>query len=527
MSRAVLQVFENYQAARTNFVQTVAELAHRPQNIEALQNADVMALLRPLLLDTVPSIQQSAALALGRLANYSEALAEAVVMNEVLPQLVYSLSEQNRFYKKTAAFVLKSVAKHSPELAAAVVEAGSLDALVGCLAEFEPTVKEAAAWALGYIARHNQELAQSVVDAGAVPQLVLCLQEPELSLKRIAASTLSEICKHAPDLAQIVVDAGAVPTLASMIQHTDAKLKRQVCSALGQIAKHSVDLAEIVVEAEVFPKIFLLLKDQDAIVRKNACTCIREITRHSPELAQLVVNEGGHGALIDYINKSTGAARLPGIMALGYIAAFSETLARAIIVKQGIIPLKDALVNEPEDHIKAAAAWSLDRVGRHTSDHAEALAQQDVLRVLVEIYKDERYSPDLRTKAQRALKAVLQKCVFLPALEPLLKDTPEKIVKYVVHQFAKVLPNNPAARKSFMQSKGLARVLEMKTDESKEVSKLQEYIITIASCYPPEIIQYYSPNYHEVLVRKMDELEGLDGAPSLSNTAGSLASVRQ
>lgn len=34
MSRAVLQVFETYQAARTTFVQTVAELAHRPQNIE-------------------------------------------------------------------------------------------------------------------------------------------------------------------------------------------------------------------------------------------------------------------------------------------------------------------------------------------------------------------------------------------------------------------------------------------------------------------------------------------------------------
>lgn len=44
----------------------------------------------------VPSIQQSAALALGRLANYSDDLAEAVVGNEILPQLVYSLSEQNR-----------------------------------------------------------------------------------------------------------------------------------------------------------------------------------------------------------------------------------------------------------------------------------------------------------------------------------------------------------------------------------------------------------------------------------------------
>ena len=84
-----------------------------------------MQLLRPLLLDTVPSIQQSAALALGRLANYSEELAECVVSAEVLPQLIYSLSEQNRYYKKAAAFVLRSISKHSAELAQCVVDAGS------------------------------------------------------------------------------------------------------------------------------------------------------------------------------------------------------------------------------------------------------------------------------------------------------------------------------------------------------------------------------------------------------------------
>ena len=39
MSRAVLAPFETYQKARVNFVQTVAELAQRPQNIEALQSA--------------------------------------------------------------------------------------------------------------------------------------------------------------------------------------------------------------------------------------------------------------------------------------------------------------------------------------------------------------------------------------------------------------------------------------------------------------------------------------------------------
>ena len=77
----MLQVFEKYQKDRVTFVQTVAELATRPQNIEALQQAGVMSLLRPLLLDNVPSIQQSAALALGRLANYSDDLAEAVAVS--------------------------------------------------------------------------------------------------------------------------------------------------------------------------------------------------------------------------------------------------------------------------------------------------------------------------------------------------------------------------------------------------------------------------------------------------------------
>lgn len=54
-----------------------------------------MQLLRPLLLDTVSSVQQTAALALGRLANYNDDLAEAVVKGDILPQLVYSLAEQN------------------------------------------------------------------------------------------------------------------------------------------------------------------------------------------------------------------------------------------------------------------------------------------------------------------------------------------------------------------------------------------------------------------------------------------------
>ena len=65
MSQSVLQVFEQYQKGRVQFVQSVAELATRPQNIEAMQNAGVMSLLRPLLLDNVGRRQRASPAARG------------------------------------------------------------------------------------------------------------------------------------------------------------------------------------------------------------------------------------------------------------------------------------------------------------------------------------------------------------------------------------------------------------------------------------------------------------------------------
>ncbi|XP_044084207.1 sperm-associated antigen 6 isoform X2 [Mustela nigripes] len=453
--RQVLQVFEQYQKARTQFVQMVAELATRPQNIETLQNAGVMSLLRPLLLDVVPTIQQTAALALGRLANYNDDLAEAVVKGDILPQLVYSLAEQNRFYKKAAAFVLRAVGKHSPQLAQAIVDCGALDTLVICLEDFDPGVKEAAAWALGYIARHNAELSQAVVDAGAVPLLVLCIQEPEIALKRIAASALSDISKHSPELAQTVVDAGAIAHLAQMILNPDSKLKRQVLSALSQIAKHSVDLAEMVVEAEIFPVVLTCLKDKDEYVKKNASTLIREIAKHTPE---------------------------------------------------GVPQLSVCLSEEPEDHIKAAAAWALGQIGRHTPEHARAVAVTNTLPVLLSLYMSTESSEDLQVKSKKAIKNILQKCTYLPALEPFLYDAPPNILKHVVGQFSKVLPHDSKARRLFVTSGGLKKVQEIKAEPG---SLLQEYINSINNCYPEEIVRYYSPGYSDTLLQRVDSYQPL------------------
>lgn len=46
-------------------------------------------------------------------------------------------------------------------------------------------------------------------------------------------------------------------------------------------------------------------------------------------------------------------------MTLGYIAAFDEHNAMAIINSKGIDPLRDSLLDNNDDHVKAATVWSL------------------------------------------------------------------------------------------------------------------------------------------------------------------------
>jgi 3-methyladenine DNA glycosylase AlkD len=292
-----------------------------------------------------------------------------------------------------------------------------------------------------------------------------------------------------------------------LLNNPDPKLRRQVCSCLSQIAKHTVDLVETVVDAEIFPNVLLCLKDKDEHVKKNTATLICEIAKHTPELAQLIVNSGGIAAIVDYIKESTGNNRLPAVMTVGYVAAFSETLALTVILAKGVVPLAQALESESEEHIKAACAWALGQIGKHSPDHAKTLADHAVLSKLLHVLQEssEKEDQDLKTKTKRALKYILEKTLHMEALEPLLQvTTPRNILKYVAGQFSKILSQNVQARKFFVTCGGLKRCQEIaNTFTELQGSKLGESIRLINECYPEEIVRYYSPGYSNTLLDKV------------------------
>ena len=494
MSRELLRPFEEYQKARINFVQTIADLASKSQNIEALNAAGVMALLRPLLLDTVPSIQQSAALAIGRLANYSEELATSVVENNIIPQLIFSLTKPNKFFKKVTCYVFKSVAKHSALLAEEVVKSGALEPLVSCLDEFDTGVKEAAAWALGFIAKHSPELAHKVIQARAVDSLVLCLQEPDLLLKRASALTLSYIASHSEQLAKPVAEFG-LDTIIFFLSYNDTQLKRNICQLLGNIARHSAELAaQIIARIQNPQKLLNCLKYPDDIVKKNAAFCICELVNKSPENAQVICDSGGAGILVDYITNVKGDPRLYGILALGFISSFKKELAWTVIEAKAINQLFDALHNELNPQIKAAACYSLGHIGRHSTKHAKEVSDANVLSLMLYYYQDKKMNDYLRDKAKSSLKKIINNCDNLSALEPLLQVSPDKILKHILNQYIKYLKTNNTELKNFIQNGGLQKLQELRFDEKIKTSpikaKLLRLINTINSYYPPEIVKF-------------------------------------
>ena len=152
--------------------------------------------------------------------------------------------------------------------------------------------------------------------------------------------------------------------------------------------------------------------------------------------------------------------------------------------------------------MKAAAVWSLGQLGRHTPDHALALAEAGGFAPFVVLLSRPDSSDDLRLKCKRALKAVVAKCTDAQSLAPLLRDANPKVNKYALAQFAALLPHDAGARKAFMATGLLQRVQELKAGAPP---KVLESMARINSCFPDEAVRFSDPGYARELLARLDE----------------------
>jgi len=546
---------------------------------QSLLDEDAFGALKVLLNDRVPTVQQTAALAVGRMASFSVEVAEELVRCGILEQLCVAMCASTLSGQlKAGCFVLKAVSRHTPQLCAAALDAGACPALVHCLSQVDAGVREGAAQAVGGLAQHVADQARSLIAGGCAPPLVEALREPEPSLRRAAAAALGELGKHDEDCAGALASVGCIPALVAVLRSGGAggggsvgpltpdvinRVVRAGLSSLASIVKHSPPLAEAAVESLLFPLVLqCMVTESDEGVRRGAAVLVREVVRHSEQLAGLVVESGGIGTCVQYLagvasltappptqpcapaqtappstgvrgggatgssvgsavilgraaaahhgggapsslsiaaldqdssleasaTSFRGAARLPAIMTLGFISAYSSTLALRVIEAGGVQALKDALLDGTElggkpceEHVRAAVVWSLGQLGKHGAAHARALAQSDVLRHLMGLLTgtpgdtDDILggSEDLRDKARKALACVLAVCDHIPALLALLPSAPLGVAKQVLRTLGTIIGGeggSATARGAFLNCGGLKLIQKLDPTARAEVA---------------------------------------------------------
>jgi hypothetical protein len=540
MSKAVIQPFEEFQKARITFVQTVAELAKRKQNIDSLKRLGVMKLLGPLLSDPVTSIKQSSALAIGRLVKEDVELANNVVNEDkgkILSLLLESLDSNNKFYKQAACYVISSIAKHNKELAVKVVEGGSIRFLVACLEEYDPSLKQYAAWALQHIAEKSPELALEIDRARGIPALIQCLQEPEIDLKRVVIKTLSNIAKHSRSLAASVANMGDnLNNIIYYLQLKDTSLRRQILLCLSNIARN-IDDAKRILDAIDNNLLIECIQGQDTTCQKNALVLINEIVKNSQNLASTIMSKIKPNIFVNYVGMNVGEQRLCGIVVLSTLASHFEDNALNIINSEGHIALAQTLFTETDFKVLSAACMAFYQLCKYKPDITNKIFKSEdgtdsfqrkfnIPYKLLElcVFKKENWDEfkreeerkkavdaylELKENARDALEKLIDTCSEMYVLTPLLdeptylsidKNLYEEVLRKVVDKMRNLLTGNKQLQIEFFKNKSLKKIIDLK----KTYKKLKDELMAF-DFYDQSILNFFSEDY-EMEIRKRYEL---------------------
>ncbi len=314
-------------------------------------------------------------------------------------------------------------------------------------------------------------------------------------------------------------------------------------------------------------KLMELLKDPDPYVKRNAMTCIREIIKHEAEQANKLNKLGGPAPIIKYVAETSGGMRLPGIIALRHYAAADRGNAKAIIDANGIIPLQEALLNDPVIFVQSAAACTLGEIAKYSDEHAAPLVEAEIHECLrkvakridsekprgafltetggesggaspkqatkrspeegksmSETRKEEEFKADvmarvdLRKKVFEALGRILENCkkhdtmidILLEEIDDIKNESTQQLLKVVLQRLSTLIRERGNCWKKFALSGALKKLQEVRMSEDTEVKQL---VNTMLGVYIEKINEQYKEELLGLFRKKEEVLKKLESEP--------------
>ncbi|KAJ3334926.1 Sperm-associated antigen 6 [Gonapodya sp. JEL0774] len=329
-AKTIATVLDRFRRERLAFVQSIAELSLREENADVLCSSGAVRLLKPLLDDDVPQVQQAAILSLGRLADHSETAARMMVAEGIAGTL--------RYLKRLSLLAIRHITLHAAQLAQAIADANAFPSFVSCLGDPDPQVKEAAAWAVAAVGN----LAEAVADAGALEGAVKCAGDPEEVVRKRAVEVIQGVVKHSAELSQLAVNLGALAPLVDHVTRGKGVAKLPGVLALSHIASSSETLALAAITSLACPPLVECLDagaTEDPRVVGAAAWCLAQMGRHSTEHARMVGVAGGVGKMAEVVARWDGKDGSIGTEALAKVKSALLLLLSKTLHLPSILPL--------------------------------------------------------------------------------------------------------------------------------------------------------------------------------------------
>ncbi|XP_031768534.1 sperm-associated antigen 6-like isoform X5 [Galleria mellonella] len=367
--------------------------------------------------------------------------------------------------------------------------AGVLELLRPLLSDACSSVRQCAVVAAARLCEHDEGVARQLLNEGMVTITLENLHKYNVYYKRSALYLIRAVAKHNEELAGVIVRLGALEHIVSCLEDFDTQVKENAAWALGYIGKHSESLAGLVVDAGTLPLLVLAFQEPEMSLKQISAGALVDLAQHKPEA---VVDAGSICHLVRGLENQDPKLKRSTLCALGAVAGARLELAEAVVAGGALPP---ALLHTGHDAapVRRAAACLLRDIVKHSVDVRYFIIISSMLAQLV-----------VNTGGSRPLVELLSETaggVRVPSCMALgfIAGQSDQLAMAVIE--AKILPNDARARRLFVTTGALKRVQEIDTVPG---TSLKEYINIINSCFPEEIVRYYTPGYSDSLLDRVE-----------------------
>jgi hypothetical protein len=113
---------------------------------------------------------------------------------------------------------------------------------------------------------------------------------------------------------------------------------------------------------------------------------------------------------------------------------------------------------------------------------------------------------DLKIKAKRSLKKIINNCNNLSSLEPLLKIADHKILKHILTQYDKHLKNDNEYKKQFINNGSLSILQQLKSNIQLPDELKQKIDKINRDNFHEDLVNFYSPEFRQKMDKKLEEM---------------------